>query len=392
MKTIYADYNATTPILNVVKNYLTQDRLNGPFANPNSLHHLGNKILQGIEQCRDIIANHLCVDSSKLVFTSGSSESISTAFWMSIGQNILNRSIKNHIVCSEIEHAAVIEAAKYWEQQGAIVHWVKCLKTGVIDLEHLYQLMDQFRNNIAIVAIMAANNETGVLQPFEKIAEYCKEKDILYLCDTTQIIGKMPIPQTLQEGVFLCGSAHKLGAPFGSGFLLLPHKDKYSPLVFGGGQEKNLRSGTQNYLGIECMTVALDWHYQNINQWMKISESRNQFEVELKKFIREANIISQHVPRLPNTSLISFKGIHSQGLQIELEARNIFVTTSAACSDNEPSTSKVLRAMGMGDDEGRSVLRISTGLEFDLNNYGLITQSLKEAYHHLEKISYTGSN
>ena len=235
---------------------------------------------------------------------------------------------------------------------------------------------------------MAANNETGVLQPFSIIAERCRQQGILYLCDTTQIIGKMKIPSSMLEGSFLCGSAHKLGAPLGSGFLLLPYKKDFSPMIFGGGQEKNFRSGTQNYLGIETMTVALDWHYRHLNLWTNIEEHKNLFESAIKKSIPQARIISEEIKRLPNTTLISFKGIHSQGLQIELEARNIFVTTSAACSDNEPSTSKVLRAMGLNDDEGRSVIRISTGLEFDLKNYMLINQSLKEAFLQLEKISF----
>lgn len=388
MNKIYADYNATTPLLKVVKNYLEKNRLDGPYANPNSLHYLGNTILSGIEQCRQIIGNHLGVDSARLVFTSGSSESISTAFWMSIGQNILSKNKRTHIICSKIEHAAVLEAARYWEKQGAILHWVNCHSNGLIDLEQCRQLIQKYADTLSLVAVMAANNETGVIQPYEQISEICREHSIYYLCDTTQIIGKKKIAASLSEGVFLCGSGHKLGAPFGSGFLLLPYKNNYQSMIMGGGQEHNFRSGTQNYLGIETMTIALDWHYKNIDEWKTLSLKKNTFETSLKKDIPAAHIIGEDCKRLPNTTLISFKGIHSQGLQIELEARNIFVTTSAACSDNEPSTSKVLSAMGLRDDEGRSVIRISTGLEFLDSNYDKIALALKESYYQLEKIHF----
>ncbi len=389
MSQIYADYNATTPLLNVVKDYLHTQRLHGPFANPNSLHYLGNKIHQGIEHCRHLIGEKLDVDNTRLIFTSGSSESISTAFWMSIGQEILKKTSKTHIICSEIEHAAVIEVAKYWEKQGATIHWIQCSTTGLVNIEQIEKLLIKYANSLALVAVMATNNETGILQPFEKIAELCRKHLVYYLCDTTQIIGKITIPPSLQEGVFLCGSGHKLGAPLGSGFLLLPYKDQFQAMIMGGGQEQNFRAGTQNYLGIECMTVAIEWHYKHRQTWEKIQVEKIHFESSLQKFIPTSHIIGKNCHRLPNTTLVSFKGIHSQGLQIELEARNIFVTTSAACSDNEPSTSKVLRAMGLSDEEGRSVLRVSTGLEFDINHYQQIALALKEAFQQLEKISYS---
>lgn len=390
MKYIYADYNATSPMLSVVKNYFIGGRLNGPFANPNSLHFLGNKILNGLDQCREIIAEKLSIDKNQIVFNSGSSESITTAFWMSIGQNILQKkNQKSHIICSKIEHAAVIQAALYWEKQGATVHWLNTSKDGIIDLVQLKNLIEQYQDQLALVAVMAANNETGVIQPFEAIANLCKAHQILYLCDTTQIIGKLQIPTALRLGVFFCASGHKLGAPLGSGFLVLPYIDNFQALIMGGEQERHYRSGTQNYLGIEAMTIALKWHYENLNQWQRIETEKNNFEHKVKEAISDAKVIGEKSERLPNTSLISFTGIHSQGMQIELEARNIFVTTSAACSDNEPNTSKVLRAMGINDDEGRSVLRISTGLEFDVKDYTQISMAINESYQQLEKISFS---
>ncbi len=388
MSTIYADYNATTPVLKVVKDYLLSGRLNGPFANPNSLHFLGTKVLSGIENCRKHIANLLNIDDQKIVFNSGSSESLSTAFWMTIGQNILKKNLRTHIVCSVIEHAAVLEAAKYWETQGATVHWINCNKDGVVDTEQLKKILDTYVDKIAAVAIMAANNETGVLQPYIEIANWCKEKTLPYICDTTQLIGKISIPEEFESGVFFCASGHKLGAPLGSGFLVLPHRDTYQALIRGGGQEHNYRSGTQNYLGIEVLTVALDWHYKMLDQWRKVEEKKLQFENKVLSTISNSQVIGKKAKRLSSTSLISYKGIHSQGLQIELEARDIFVTTSAACSDNEPSTSKVLRAMGLSDDEGRSVIRISTGLEFNLQNFDIIADAILSSYQQLEKIHF----
>jgi cysteine desulfurase len=388
MSKIYADCNATTPLLKNVKDYLINSRLNGPFANPNSLHYLGNQLSQGIENCRKHLGKLLSIDDQKIVFNSGSSESIATAFWMTIGQVILNKSKKTHLVCSTIEHAAVIENALYWKKKGATIHWINVSSDGVVDLEQLKQIFKLHSAEISLVAIMAANNETGVIQPYEQIAKLCKENHIPYLCDTTQTIGKLDLAEELKEGVFLCVSGHKLGAPLGSGFLVLPFRDHYESLIKGGPQEQNYRAGTQNYLGIESMTVALDWHYQMIQAWNPLMQKKIQFENKILASITQAQIIGARSSRLANTSLISFKGIHSQGLQIELEARNIFVTTSAACSDNEPSTSKVLRSMGIQDDEGRSVIRISTGLELNLEHYDVIAESIISSFNHLEKIHF----
>lgn len=388
MSSIYADYNATTPLLKVVKEYLSGGRLNGPFANPNSLHHLGNKISQGIENCRKHIANLLQIDAQQIVFNSGSSEGISTTFWMTIGQQILQKKQRTHIVCSVIEHAAVIEVALYWEKQGAKLHWINSNQDGVIDLSQLQKIVTTNASDIALVAIMAANNETGVIQPYQEIAITCKENKVPYLCDTTQLLGKAPLPDELKQGVFFVASAHKLGAPLGSGFLVLPFRDTYQSMIFGGHQEHNYRSGTQNYLGIEALTVAIDWHYKMMLKWQEIAQKKLLFENHILSNIKAAQVIGNNSKRLSSTSLISFKGIHSQGLQIELEARNIFVTTSAACSDNEPSTSKVLRAMGLSDDEGRSVIRISTGLEFDVANFSIISNAIYHSYQQLEKIHF----
>lgn len=393
MKKIYADCNATTPLLQVVKEYL-KNRMEGPFANSNALHSMGRQINQGVEKCREIISTLLGAPQEKerLIFTSGSSESISTAFWMTIGHELLkfrnSEKAKKHVICSTTEHASVIENAKFWESKGAIIHWVHCTPEGSIDLHALNELITMHYQNISLVAVMAANNETGVIQPFIEVAKICQKFGIYYLCDTTQIIGKIKLASELFQGCFFCSSSHKLGAPLGSGFLFLPHKENFSALIQGGGQEQSLRSGTQNYLGIECMTIALDYHFQNISFWHELKLAKEQFEKQLiDELGSKVRIISHTADRLSNTSLISFPGLHGQGLQIEMESRNIFVTTSAACADNEPETSQVLKAMQLDDKEGRSVVRISTGLENSTDDYPIILNALINAYKTLSKIN-----
>lgn len=382
---IYADFNGSAPLLHEVIQYLDQRIKNGPYANPNAIHSLGQKMRFGMEKCRSICAQALGARTEQVIFNSGSSEGITQVFHSVLDNKELNQNI---IITSGIEHSAIVEACNYYQDRGFEILKVNTLETGFIDIEHFKSLVAENKTQIALVCIMAANNETGVIQPWKEVSDICNENEITFFSDTTQYIGKTNFDFESSGMDYAVLSGHKVGALIGSGILLAKNPSKLKPLIFGGGQESGKRGGTQNYLGAETLAIALDYFDKNKDKLSHIANLREKFEQNIQKAFPEVVIIGQRAPRLASTTLIAYPGVHGQAVQIELESNDIFVTTSSACSDNQPETSKVLKAMGIHDDIGRGVVRISLCLETDPEKYAKIETALKEAYEKLTKIKY----
>lgn len=383
MPTIYADYNGSAPICDDVKDYLLKRIENGPFANPNSIHHLGTQTLLAMENARSICAEILGAKHHQLIFNSGATEGISTIFHSVLSQ-AQNRKI---IITSQMEHSATIKTAKHYEPQGFEVKFLPSLEVGVYDIKVLEQWLNEFGEDIALVALMAANNETGCIQPFEEASKLCNQFKVPFLCDTTQYIGKCPFDFKKSNIDYAIMSGHKIGSLIGAGIMLAKDPTTVQPLIIGGGQERNYRSGTQNYIGNECLAVALNYTKNNFHKLDSIRNKREEFEAKLIREFPKLIILGKESPRLASTSYISYPGIHGQAVQIELESKNIFVTTSSACSDNEPHTSRVLKSMGIPDEIGRGVVRISLGTCSPPEFYDIIFQALTDAYKKLLKIS-----
>lgn len=379
---IYADYNGSAPLSHEVRDYLLKRFDKGPFANPNAIHYLGTRTLMGMENARSVCAKVLGADFDQIVFNSGATEGISTVFHTLLS----NEHDKKIIIISGIEHSAIVNTAYYYESRGFIVKSLPVDADGIVDLTTLKKWIKEDSNNIAMVAIMAANNETGVIQPYKEINSACHEYNIPYLCDTTQFIGKTPFNFKESNIDYAVCSGHKLGAMTGTGILLAKQPEKLLPLIIGGGQEKGHRGGTQNYLGNETLAVALSTLEKNFDNIDSLSKKRIEFEKKIKTAYPEVVVIGEKAPRLATTTYISYPGIHGQAVQIELESQDIFVTTSSACSDNMPVTSKVLKAMGVNDEVGRGVVRISLGLNSPLSYYDELTDALMKAYAKLAKV------
>ena len=379
---IYADYNGSAPLSKEVREYLVKRFEKGPFANPNAIHYLGTKTLMGMENARAVCAKILGADFDQVIFNSGATEGISTVF-NSILSNEKNKKI---IIISGIEHSAIINTANYYATRGFILKTLPVNSDGVVNVETLSTWIKEDSANIAMVAVMAANNETGVIQPYVEINSLCLNNKIPFLCDTTQYVGKAPFNfKELNIDYAVC-SGHKLGALPGTGILLVKNPENLLPLIIGGGQEKGHRGGTQNYLGNETLAVALTAIHESFKSIDALKNKRLEFELKMKSTFPEVVILGENSPRLATTTYISYPGIHGQAVQIELEALDIFVTTSSACSDNMPATSKVLKAMGTSDDIGRGVVRISLGLNSPLNYYDALADALTKAYVKLAKV------
>ncbi|MGZ3787489.1 MAG: cysteine desulfurase family protein [Bacteriovorax sp.] len=379
---IYADYNGSAPLSLEVREYLLKRFDNGPFANPNAIHYLGTKTLMGMENARSVCAKILGADFEQVIFNSGSTEGISTIFHTILS----NEKNKKTIIISGIEHSAVVNTANYYATRGFSVKTLPVNSDGIVDLGTLKTWIKEDPNNIAMVAIMAANNETGVIQPYKEISSLCQEFNVPYLCDTTQFIGKTPF-NFKESGIdYAVCSGHKLGAMTGTGILLAKNPEALLPLIIGGGQEKGHRGGTQNYLGNETLAVALSTLERSFENIDALTKKRLEFEQKVKAAFPEVVIIGENAPRLATTTYIAYPGIHGQAVQIELESQDIFVTTSSACSDNMPVTSKVLRAMGTCDNVGRGVVRISLCLNSPLDYYDKLADALIKSYAKLAKV------
>lgn len=378
---IYADYNGSSPLLPQVKEYLKKRMDSDLFANPNAIHSIGMKMAKGIEKCREIIAEALGCYPDQIFFNSGASEGISHVL-----HSILDQNPKKIIITSPIEHAVIPSALSYYEKLGFEIHYTAVDGGGKVQISSVENLLKKFKGNIALVTIMAINNETGVIQPFEEIAKLCQKEGVEFFSDTTQLIGKHDFHFEKSGLEYAVCSGHKLGALSGSGFVIVREPPKMKPLVFGSSQEKGLRGGTQHYLGIETLAVAINDCKENTSKLKDLEKAKLKFEAQMLKDFPEVMIVGKEHPRLEGTTLIGYPGVHSQAIQIELESHDIFVTTSAACLDNQPETSKVLQSMGVDDQLGRGVIRISLSYSHGEKEYEAIGTALKMAYNKLCKI------
>lgn len=381
---IYADYNGSAPLLPVVREYLHKRLESHLFANPNAIHSMGQKIYKGIEKCRELVATVIGCQPQQVFFNSGSSEGISQILFSVLEYAPKEKSI---IITSPIEHAAVTSTLKFYEERrGFKIQMVEVDENGLIDLTSLQNLLKKHQGQIALVSLMAVNNETGVIQPYQQMGKLCQNHGAEFMSDTTQLMGKGEFNFSDSYMSYAVCSGHKVGALTGTGFVVVADPTKLKPYVFGGHQEHDKRAGTQNYIGIETLAVALNDFKENQHKLQDLFSARMAFEAKLKKAFPHIVIMGEKAPRLAGTTLVSYPGIHGQAVQIELESHNIFVTTSAACSDNQPETSDILKAMGIHDDVGRGVIRISLSYQQGLVDYENLFKALEGSYTKLAKI------
>jgi cysteine desulfurase len=378
---IYADHNATSPLDSELIEYYCDRLSNGPYANPNSIHSKGQAIFAAIEQCRQICAKALGCSAHQIIFNSGASEGISNIFF-----HFLAHQKPQKFIVSCIEHSAIIEASNYYQNLGHEVFITEADEDGKVDVDSIEKIIKK-EKDISFVSVMGANNETGVIQPIQEIGSLCKNYQIPFFSDTTQLIGKVPFHFNEINMDFAVCSGHKLGALTGVGLIICKEPKNFSPLVFGGGQEGGMRGGTQNYLAIEGLSFCLGQLSKKLEYYQLQNQQKLNFEKALKTEFPNSIVIGQSHQRTPNTTMVAFPGIHGQAIQIELESKDIFVTTSSACSDNDPHTSKVLKCMRLKDDIGRSVIRISPGPKNCEKEYQEIFSALKEIIPKLSKLN-----
>ncbi len=340
MKTIYLDNNATTRVAPEVLTEMTP-YFSELYGNPSSMHSFGGQVAKRIAEARAKVAALIGADPDEIIFTSCGTESDNTAIHSALAVN----PDKRHIVTSRVEHPAVKALCENLAEKGWRVTTIEVDSAGNLD-------MDQYKKSLsadtAIVSLMWANNETGVIFPVEEAAQLARERGILFHTDAVQAVGKVPINMKVNTIDMLSLSGHKLHAPKGIGVLYLRKGTKFSTFLIGGHQEKGRRGGTENTPSILGLGKACELAAQNMTtENTKVKGLRDRLESELLKHISNSKVNGGGALRLPNTTNISFEFIEGESILLLMDGHGICASSGSACTSGSLQPSHVLRAMGI---------------------------------------------
>jgi cysteine desulfurase len=349
---IYFDNNATTQIDPKVLQQMLPF-LQDQYGNPSSAYSFGKRAAKAVNFAREQIADLLRCEPSEIVFTSCGTESDNSAIQSAL---LLDRDRK-HLVTSRVEHSAIVKHAEALARRGYEVTWLDVDSEGLIDLEELEQAI---RDDTAIVSLMWANNETGVLFPIEEAAEICRSKGTVFHTDAVQAVGKIDIDLRRLPLNFLSLSGHKLHAPKGVAALYINRKTRFNPYLIGGGQENKKRGGTENTASIVALGKAAEIASSALqDENTRVKALRDRFEQGLLDAIPSVQVNGHRKHRLPNTSNLAIEGIDSEGMLMLLDQKGICCSAGSACTAGSLEPSHVLRAMGYSNERARGSLRFS---------------------------------
>jgi cysteine desulfurase len=340
-KIVYVDNNATTmvapEVFEAMRPFLTDE-----YGNPSSMYAFGGKIFKNIENSREAVAELLgAKDPQEIVFTSCGTESDNTA----IISTLHSYPEKKHIITTMVEHSAVLNLCKYLETIGYRVTYIGVDNQGMIDLD---ELKSSIAPDTAIVSVMYANNETGVIFPIEEIAEIARSRGVVFHTDAVQAVGKIPFKLTKLPVDFLSLSGHKLHAPKGVGALYVRKGTRFTPFLIGGHQEHGRRGGTENVPSIIGLGVACQLAKKTIEEERtRVKAWRDKLENTILEKIPNTKLNGHPELRLPNTTNISFEFIEGEAILLKLDEKAIAASSGSACTSDSLAPSHVLKAMGI---------------------------------------------
>ena len=360
--TIYFDYNATTPcdpdVVGAMLPYFSDT-----FGNASSQgHSYGWLASDALERSSYEIANALKISPNQIVYTSGATESINAILK---GAFDFKGNKKNHIITVETEHKAVLDVCQNLKKRGVKITYLKVDKNGIISLDELEKAITK---NTLMIAIMWANNETGVLQPIEDISKICKTHSVLFFSDATQALGKISLDSFFSLVDFACFSSHKVYGPKGIGMIFIKkiHETSWESFIQGGGQQRKLRGGTYNIPGIVGFAKAIQLNLKEIPKYIEKTQGLRDYMEKLLLNIEGAKVNSCGFDRLPNTLNISFSHVDGEQLLSEL-GQYIAVSNGSACNSASINPSHVLSAMGIESSLALATIRISLGKHTSLD-------------------------
>jgi cysteine desulfurase len=380
VKVIYLDNNATTQVApEVLEEMLPY--FNEFYGNPSSMHTFGGMVEHKIAEARERLAGLLGASPEEIIFTSCGTESDNTA----IRAAILSNPDKKHIVTSRVEHPAIKNLFEYLSKNGYRVTFVPVDRKGLLDLDYLYKHLGE---DTAVVSLMWANNESGVIFPVEEIGKVLKEKGILFHTDAVQAVGKIPIDLKHVDVDMLSLSGHKLHGPKGVGALYVRKGTKYSPFLIGGHQEKGRRGGTENAASIIGLGKASELAAHNLmTENVKVKQLRDKLETALLKRVSNAIINGDREHRLPNTTSISFEYVEGESILLMMDEYGICASSGSACTSGSLEPSHVLRAMGVPFTAAHGSVRFSLSIYNTEEEIDFIIEKLPPIIERLRELS-----
>lgn len=377
MQKVYFDHNATTAIdkkvLSVMMPFLEAQQ-----GNPTSQHSFGRHARTAIEEAREQVALAIHAHPTEVVFTSGGTEANNM-----IVHGAAIKNPQSTLVRSNIEHPCVARPMEALTHQGWYQELLKVNHDGVITKE-AYQSITA--DNISLVSVMLANNETGVIQEISDLSDFAKEKKAISHTDAVQAFGKMDVRFDELQIDAMTLSSHKIYGPQGVGALILNKRSDIEPLIYGGGQEKNLRSGTENIAAIIGFGKACELISESLKESsMRSRELQTTLELHLKTL--GAVIFSEKAKRLSNTTFFAFKDIEGSTLLTALDKQGFAIASGSACSSVNKEPSHVLLAMGIDEDLARGALRISFGNQNTINDVTSFIETLKKELQTLKQLT-----
>ena len=362
MSRVDLDNAATTPISEVaLQAFIEQSR---QLGNPSSLHTYGRKVRKDVEEAREKLAGLIGCHSSEIIFTGSGTEANNLAIKGAYWHRNQGGKQRNVVVISAFEHHAVLDPARWLEDfEGAEVVEVPVTREGFINLSELRNVVLERHDEIALISIMHSNNEVGTVQPMDDISKIAQEFEIPLHTDAVQSLGKVPL-SFKELGLFaMTISAHKVGGPIGVGALILQKGIDITPILHGGGQERDIRSGTLNAAGIIAFVAATQSAMRDLeSNAVKISALRKKLVAAIQAEISDATLNGVlEGATLPGIANISFPNTESDALLLLFDAEGIACSTGSACSAGVQEASHVLMAMGLSEKEARSSLRFSLG-------------------------------
>lgn len=380
MREIYLDNAATTPVrkevMEAVLPYFSEN-----YGNPSSFHYKGLKAKNALENARNKIANTLNCSPDEIIFTSGGTESINLAIK---GIARANKNRGNHIITSKIEHPAVLETCKYLEKNGFRITYVNVGKDGIVSPAEIKKVIT---NKTILVSIMYANNEIGTVQPIKEIGEICKAEGIPFHTDACQAAEYLELDTKAMNVDLLTLNGSKIYGPKGIGILYLKRGINLEPLIHGGGQERGIRSGTENVPSIIGFAKALE-----LAQEERTEESTKLIALRDKLIKGLLNILGSKLnghqkQRLPNNANISFKGIEGESIILSLNEKGICASTGSACNSRSLEPSHVLMALGMSHEEAHGSVRFSLGKWTTNEDIEYVMKTMPDIVNKLREIS-----
>lgn len=373
MKSVYVDYNATTPIDSKVKKVLI-DAFD-LYANGSSMHEDGRIVAKKIETARTQVADLINCEPSEIIFTSGGSESNNTVFQTMCSTLLLSTakaerlySARKMIITTQIEHPCVLQSAHELERRGFTVVFLPVDSKGYVNLDRYTALLEESEKTddpakkVLLVSIMTANNEIGTIQPIKQMCEQAHHAGALFHTDAVQAVGKIPV-DVKDTGVdYLTMSCHKIYGPKGIGALFIKKGCPIEPLIKGGHQEHGLRAGTYNAPSIIAFGKAAELAKQNLPEYMEHTKAlRDRLCAGLKAAIPNIRINGDIENGIPNTADISFPGAEGEAILLHLDVRGIRASTGSACASGSLESSHVIIATGAGPELAHGSIRFSLG-------------------------------